>query len=279
MSTFSIKKIFNKFKGHCNVFEKTPNDILFAEYIVKYLKHDFSHYTLISAIRSFLRYLDKQNIIKYDIIDHTFNIYDDITYLDDKEIEKYQNNLLMMIRCNAIIHHGGFIDSERVKYNSSVSDENIHNFQCSESTIEQNVKDSNDEIIEQNVENNIGGGSKEKSKVINVFNGYHMLNSYKTKFITYYSLDQIAELKFYQSDEFWRKFVDYICEYSSNIFYDVFPINENEFEFKSTNSGKKYIITVTETGFKCTCPDHVHRDHDCKHIKDFIKLVERFMNE
>ena len=104
MSTFNIKQLFKKFEAHCNVFEKKENDILFAEFIVKYLKYDFSHYTLIGAIRSFLEFLDKHHIIKYDIIDHTFNIYSDIMYVSDKEIEKYQNNLLAMIHFNAIIH-------------------------------------------------------------------------------------------------------------------------------------------------------------------------------
>lgn len=278
MSFFSLKQLFKKFEGHCNVFGKKRNDFLFAEYIVEYMKYDISHYSLIDAIRSFLEFLYKHNIIKYDFIDRTFNIYGNITYLDDNEIEKYQNNLLEIIYCNTVIYHGGVIESGR--FNFSSSNKNIPPFQCSESTIEKCVEDSDNEILEQNVEYNIGdGGSKEDLPVINAFNEYHMLNSYKTKFITYNSEDKIVELKYYQSDEFWNKFVGYICEYSSDIFYDVFPVSENEFTFTSTHSRKKYIITITETGFKCTCPDHVHRNHDCKHIKDFIKLVERFMNE
>ena len=88
-----------------------------------------------------------------------------------------------------------------------------------------------------------------------------MLNSYKTQFHTYCDQDKEDELKYYQDQIFWGKFVDYIYEYLSNIFYDLFPVNFNEFEFKSTNSGKKYTITVTETGFKCTCLDHIHRNH------------------
>ena len=79
--------------------------------------------------------------------------------------------------------------------------------------------------------------------------------------------------------EFWEKFRNYIYSYSSDTLCYVTPVGMNEFTFTSTNSGKSYKIMVTEKEFKCTCPDHVHRNHDCKHIKDFIKLVEKFVNE
>lgn len=275
MSTFNLKQLFKKFEGHCNVFEKKRNVFLFAEYIVKYMEYYISHYSLVDAIISFLRFLNNEHVIKYNILDHSYISYDNnIDHLDDSKIMKYENNILYMINCNAMICNDLSIILYKKKNIPEVDVQQNMN-----DNVQQNVKDSEDKTLEQNVENNIGGGSKEESKVINVFNGYHMLNSYKTKFITYYPLDQIAKLKFYQSNEFWRKFIDYISEYSSNIIYDVFPLKFNEFEFKSTNSGEKYTITVTETGFKCTCPDHVHRNHDCKHIKDFIKLVEIFMSE
>ena len=265
MSTFSIRELFAKFQGHCNVFGKTRNDILFAEFIVKYLKYEFSHYVLIGAIRSFFQYLHEKNVIYYDIMNHTYmnHVQNDIMYLDDKEIEKYQNNLLEIIHCNAIIYHGGVIGSNRDL------NKNITSTKHTELNTKNNEGDSDKE--DESVE--------EQSEFLNVFNEYHMTNTFNTKFPTYWKEDKVEELKYYQSKEFWCKFVDYITQYSSDNLSNVFPVTENDFEFTSTNSGKKYTITVTETGFKCTCPDHVHRDHDCKHIKDFIKLVERFMNE
>ena len=37
-----------------------------------------------------------------------------------------------------------------------------------------------------------------------------MTNTFNTKFPTYWKEDKVEELKYYQSKEFWCKFVDYL---------------------------------------------------------------------
>ena len=40
-----------------------------------------------------------------------------------------------------------------------------------------------------------------------------------------------------------------------------------------TNPEKFYIISKTDNGLVCECPDHITRKADCKHIKIVLELI------
>src|SRR3990167_4152551 len=40
-----------------------------------------------------------------------------------------------------------------------------------------------------------------------------------------------------------------------------------------TNPEKSYIVTKTENGLVCECPDHQTRKADCKHIKIVLEVI------
>ena len=60
-------------------------------------------------------------------------------------------------------------------------------------------------------------------------------------------------------------------------------INSNNFRVRSqTDPSKSYIVSKTENGLICECPDHTTRKADCKHIKvslDLIKKKQCYANE
>jgi transposase-like protein len=46
----------------------------------------------------------------------------------------------------------------------------------------------------------------------------------------------------------------------------IIRINDNSYKVKSQSSDTLYDVTSTEIGWKCSCPDHVSRGVQCKHI-------------
>lgn len=46
----------------------------------------------------------------------------------------------------------------------------------------------------------------------------------------------------------------------------ILRVDENTYRVKSQSNNKDYRVDATEIGWKCSCPDHVHRGVKCKHI-------------
>jgi len=55
-------------------------------------------------------------------------------------------------------------------------------------------------------------------------------------------------------------------------------ITDKVYKVKSQSSDKIYTITDTEIGWKCTCPDHISRGVECKHIIA-VKLSAAMRNQ
>ena len=53
-------------------------------------------------------------------------------------------------------------------------------------------------------------------------------------------------------------------------------IGENKYKVRSqTNPDKYYIISKTDNGLVCDCPDHIKRKSDCKHIKVILEYCKK----
>ena len=53
-------------------------------------------------------------------------------------------------------------------------------------------------------------------------------------------------------------------------------INQNQFQVRSqTDPSKFYMVSKTDNGLICECPDHQTRKADCKHIKIVLEIIKQ----
>lgn len=53
----------------------------------------------------------------------------------------------------------------------------------------------------------------------------------------------------------------------------VVRVSDNEYRVRSQSSGAVYDVVVTTHGGACSCPDHMYRGADCKHIHAVIETA------
>lgn len=46
----------------------------------------------------------------------------------------------------------------------------------------------------------------------------------------------------------------------------------------NTEAGKKYVVRLTEKGWRCNCLHYLMRNKECKHIKTANEMYEDYIN-
>jgi hypothetical protein len=81
-------------------------------------------------------------------------------------------------------------------------------------------------------------------------------------------------------EKFYQGFLDNLSNITTYDLTDIKVLTPCKFEIKSRYTGNTYEMEATalqNSKMTCTCPDHTYREHDCKHIKSFLKIAGEYM--
>ena len=268
MTSLNLKQIFNKYVENCNAFNNEMNEQNFALFIDEYMGYNFKSYVLMEAIKVYLKCLAEKKVIKIDILsdNNIFKLGDlNINCFPYNLTQKHQKNIELLVKYNMIIKNGGFIEDLQSFPEKEAEKEESVNTEPEENIppIVQNLEENNAKEEIPMAEQVGGGGSKEKDE-------------WKYFFRTYVFI--AIPIEYTEYDTFYQKFLDNLPNMNSYDISNIEVLNKNKFKIKSRYTGNFYEIEATKEGkMTCTCPDHTYRNHDCKHIKAFQKIAEKYM--